>query len=59
MSVYEISEEICLTCDFSDIWPTGEGLCDFHDKAIEGNDKACEDYAKRNFEEPEEMEFIN
>jgi len=47
----------CSECEFSDIWPTGEGLCDFHDKAICGNDKACGDSVNRQFIEPKEMEF--
>jgi len=47
----------CSDCEFSDIWPTGEGLCDFRDKAIEGNDKACSDFSKRDFDEPKELEF--
>ena len=43
-------EQKCINCLFADIWPTGDGLCDFHDKIIEGNQLSCNEFsAKLNY----------
>lgn len=31
----------CSECEFSEVWPTGEGRCSLRDKGLYGNDEAC------------------
>lgn len=51
-----MTDKTCLTCDYSDIEPTGEGFCMYEDIEVKGNNNACEFYRKIK-EIPVELEF--
>jgi len=53
-----MSSETCLTCNHSDVWPTGEGICDKRKKGIYGNDKACFEFNNDKEFKPDDLDQI-